>query len=69
MSIPGSLLQHTPEDESGKTWDYPRAAFTYMARDQRTAHGVAEMAAALTQQVCFKLASHVLHRWEASQPS
>ena len=51
MSIPGSLLQHTPEDESGKTWDYPRAAFTYMARDQRTAHGVAEMAAALTQQV------------------
>ena len=51
MSIPGSLLQNTPGDESGNTWEYPRTAFTYMARDQRTARGVSEMAAALTQQV------------------
>ncbi len=40
MSIPGSLLQTSPGDESGRTWEYPRTAFTYMARDQRTARGV-----------------------------
>ena len=52
MAIPGSLLQTSPGDESGRTWGYPRAAFTYMARDQHTARGVIEMEAALTQQVC-----------------
>jgi len=53
MSIPGSLLQTSPGDESGRTWEYPRTAFTYMARDQRTARGVIEMEAVLTQQVCW----------------
>lgn len=53
MAIPGSLLQTRPGDEAGRTWGYPRTAFTYMARDQHTAHGVTEMEAALTQQVCW----------------
>ncbi|DBA66909.1 TPA: hypothetical protein ACH3X2_002029 [Trebouxia sp. C0005] len=50
MAIPGSLLQTSPGDESGRTWGYPRTAFTYMARDQHTARGVIEMQAVLTQQ-------------------
>ncbi len=52
MAIPGSLLQTSPGDESGRTWGYPRTAFTYMARDQHTARGVIAMEAVLTQQVC-----------------
>ncbi len=55
MAIPGSLLQTSPGDEAGRTWGYPRTAFTYMARDQHTAHGVIEMEAALTQQVCWPI--------------
>lgn len=50
MAVPGSLLQTTPGDESGRTWGYPGTAFTYMARDQHTARGVIEMKAVLTQQ-------------------
>ena len=53
MAVPGSLLQTTPGDESGRTWGYPGTAFTYMARDQHTARGVIEMKAVLTQQVCW----------------
>ena len=55
MSLPASLLQNPPEDDAGNTWQYPPTAFTYMARDQHTAHGVQEMTSVLVQQVCFGL--------------
>lgn len=50
MSLPASLLQNPPEDDAGNTWQYPPTAFTYMARDQHTAHGVQEMTSVLVQQ-------------------
>lgn len=51
MSLPGSLLQETTQDGSGRSWEYPPTAFIYMARDQRTARGVAEMTKVLAQKV------------------
>lgn len=51
MAVPAALLQTKPEDESGNTWKYPATAVVYMARDQRTAAGVAEMTNALAEQV------------------
>lgn len=50
MAVPAALLQTKPEDESGNTWKYPATAVVYMARDQRTAAGVAEMTNALAEQ-------------------
>ena len=51
MSVPASILQNQPTDESGKTWKFPPTAAIHMAKDKRTSKGVREMFAELTKQV------------------
>ena len=51
MAVPPDVLQSKPEDEAGKTWKYPPTAMVHMARDKRTARGVAEMHKTLADQV------------------
>lgn len=50
MSVPASILQNQPTDESGKTWKFPPTAAIHMAKDKRTSKGVREMFAELTKQ-------------------
>ena len=61
MAVPADLLQRKPQDEAGNTWKYPATAVVYMARDQRTALGVADMTKGLAEQVscpcCYDLQS------------
>lgn len=54
MAVPPDVLQSKPEDETGNTWKYPPTAMVHMARDKRTARGVAQMRKALTDQVCLQ---------------
>ena len=51
MAVPPDVLQSKPEDDAGNTWKYPPTAMVHMARDKRTARGVAEMRKAFTDQV------------------
>ena len=51
MAVPPDLLHSKPEDEAGNTWKYPPTAMVHMARDKRTARGVAQMRKVLTDQV------------------
>ena len=56
MAVPPDVLQREPEDEAGNTWKYPPTAMVHMARDKRTALGVAEMYKTLAAQVCQQTA-------------